>query len=179
MGVQNATASIAGSSSVTATATVLAAAVVAIAGLSATTDACAVQAFAHSSMAGSSAFTDNAHDTDEAAASMAGGSSFTALGKVVVSAAAVLAGHSSTNITASFDGQEAVASLVAAGLFYVDPTKVTVIKFFSPTSVPPAFVAPKTPPVRPQAPAGSQTSVSISLNRTPPKTQKGGVPNEG
>ena len=113
-----------------------------------------------------------------AAASLSGSSTVTASTKVVAVARAAFAGLATSTFT-SDSGDKAACSLRGLGLFYVDPTKVLLIPFFKATAVPRAYVAPTVPALRPQAPSGAQSSVTISLNRSPPQTKKGGVKNEG
>jgi hypothetical protein len=69
--------------------------------------------------------------------------------------------------------------LRGVSVFFVDPTKVTLIQFLKPGSVPSAYVAPKVPAVRTQSTSVLPDHYKVGLPRKPPNSQQGGIPNEG
>ncbi len=83
-------------------------------------------------------------------------------------------------VTASMeDVPEAVASLSGVSIFFIDPTKVTVIQFFRPTSVQKQYVASNAAVPKPQAPGGLPSGVTVGVKVKPPNSQTGGVPTQG
>jgi hypothetical protein len=92
-------------------------------------------------------------------------------------AAAILAATASVTATGETHDHPR-ASLGGGAVLFIDPTKVLFIPFFRPQAVPAAFIAAKSV-VRPATPGVTQSSSQISINRKPPKTQTGGIPNEG
>ena len=74
--------------------------------------------------------------------------------------------------------QHAAAVITGAALVFIDPTKTLEVKFFKATPIPAAYKQSAKSPVA-QVPGNASHSVGISLPNKSPKTQKGGVPNEG
>ncbi len=72
----------------------------------------------------------------------------------------------------------AAAVLSGSSGCFVDPTKVTLIQFLKPGSVPAAFKQVTTAPV-PQVAGHPSSSVVVGIQATPRQTRKSGVPNEG
>jgi hypothetical protein len=109
-----------------------------------------------------------------AAASLTGASTVTATSIVHAQAATHLAGSSAFTPSGE-DISEPRAHLVGAGVFFIDPTKVTLLSFFKPTQV--TSQAPAT--IRTGQPGQLPHNVTLGAPVTQRKTQQGGVPNKG
>jgi hypothetical protein len=77
------------------------------------------------------------------------------------------------------DVPEAFATMRGVGIFFIDPTKITVTQFFKPTTVQKQYVAPTAAVPKPQAPGGLPSGVTVGVRTKPPNSQTGGVPNQG
>lgn len=113
-----------------------------------------------------------------AAATIAGSASVTAASKAIHAASSSIAGLA-TVAAPTHDHDTSRASLLGIGIFFINPSLVTLSQFFRPTAVPAQFRPSGVPTPRPQAIGSLPSSVTIGVTRKPPKSQKGGVPNEG
>ena len=114
-----------------------------------------------------------------AAASLTGSATLTPTSAVFAAAHASFAGLAALTAAAEKQEHGTTVSMVGTGVFFIDPTKVLLIPFFRPQSVPAAYKASTTAVVQPQTPGGLPSSVTVGVTRKPPNSQTGGVPNEG
>ena len=135
---------------------------------------------ATSSIAGSSTVIAGIEDHEEIAASLAGGSAVTASAGKLQHISASIAGSAAFTATAT-EEELPHASMVGRAIFFIDPTKVVVLSFFKPGSIPAGFAAPKTVVPKQQSAGALPDHLTVGGpgGRKPPNSQKGGVPNEG
>ena len=171
MAVQNAAATLAGVATIVAATKVLAAAHTAVVAGATFGPAASVQHKAVTSFTGLAAFGPASSVQHEALAALAGHGTSGFTGLTNHKAGALFAGSSSVTASAVLD----VTVLRGVAIFFIDPSKVTLIPFFK--AVKPPAVTASAPRPAVQGPAPS--NVTLGVRRTTPNSNTKGVPNEG
>ena len=123
------------------------------------------------SFTGLAAFGPASSVQHEALAALAGHGTSGFTGLTNHKAGALFAGSSSVTASAVLD----VTVLRGVAIFFIDPSKVTLIPFFK--AVKPPAVTASAPRPAVQGPAPS--NVTLGVRRTTPNSNTKGVPNEG